>query len=159
MLITKEMNTALNEMLSIELTAVKQYLAIGAKFKEMGYNGFAGKFLTESSEEHGHAIKIIDFLIRVGAKVKFTADKNFKQDFSSVEEMIETALKMESEYFDFQNDLMSKAKTSNDNLTENFLVWFLENQVEEINELQDLLIKIKKLGEERLFLLDQSFGK
>ncbi|MBU2445011.1 MAG: hypothetical protein KJ666_05485 [Bacteroidetes bacterium] len=159
MLISKNINDSINEMISIELTAVKQYMAIGARFKEMGYDNIGNHFLMESSEEQNHALKIINYLIRVGAEIKFLGDKNFKQEFNNAEEMIETALKMETDYYKFQNDLMNKVKEAKDNLTENFLTWFLENQVEEINELQNLLTKMKKLGEERLFMLDQFYSK
>lgn len=159
MLISKNINDSINEMISIELTAVKQYMAIGTRFKEMGYDNIGNHFLMESSEEQSHALKIINYLIRVGAEIKFLGDKNFKQEFNNAEEMIETALKMETDYYKFQNDLMNKVKTEKDNLTENFLIWFLENQVEEMNELQDLLTKMKKLGDERLFILDQYFKK
>jgi ferritin len=159
MLISKEINNSLHEMISIELTAVKQYMAIGAKLKELGYEKIGDHFLMESSEEQSHALKLIDFLIRVGAEIKLLGDKNFKQEFKNAEDMIETALKMENDYYKFQNDLVNKVKEVKDNLTENFLTWYLENQVEEINELRDLLTKIKKLGDDKLFLLDQMFSK
>lgn len=159
MLISKNINDSINEMISIELTAVKQYMAIGARFKEMGYDNIGNHFLMESSEEQNHALKIINYLIRVGAEIKFLGDKKFKHEFKNAEEMIETALTMETDYYKFQNDLMNTVKEAKDNLTENFLTWFLENQVEEINELHDLLTKMKKLGEERLFMLDQFYGK
>ncbi|MBM4175953.1 MAG: hypothetical protein FJ213_07250 [Ignavibacteria bacterium] len=159
MLINKEINNSLNEMISIELTAVKQYMAIGAKFKEMGFENIGNHFLFESTEEQSHALKLINYLIRVGGEIKFLGDKSFKNDFKNAEEIIKTALKMETDYYKFQNDLMNKVKASKDNLTENFLNWFLENQVEEMNELQDLLTKLKKLGEDRLYLLEPMFAK
>lgn len=159
MLISENINDSLNEMISIELTAVKQYMAIGARFKEMGYDNIGNHFLMESSEEQNHALKIINYLIRVGAEIKFLGDKKFKIEFKNAEEMIKTALTMETDYYKFQNDLMNKIKEVKDNLTENFLNWFLENQVEEINELHVLLTKLKNLGEERLFILDQFYSK
>ncbi len=159
MLISKEINNSLNEMISIELTAVKQYMSIGTKFKEMGYQNIGNHFLLESREEHGHALKLIDYLIRVGAEIKFLDDKNFKIEFKNAEDMFKTALKMETDYYKFQNDLMNKVKAAKDNLTENFLNWFLENQVEEMNELQDLLNKLKKIGEDKLYILEHLFTK
>lgn len=159
MFIPKEINDAINEMISIELTASKQYLAIGAKFLELGLPNIGKKFLEEAGEEQGHAIKEIEYLIKVGGKVKFLPERKFKQDFKNAEEMIQTALKMEEDYLDYQTKLMNKVKSLKDNLTENFLKWFLDNQVEEINKYQDFLMRLKKLGEQSLYLLDASMGK
>lgn len=159
MFISQETNKSLNEMISIELTAVKQYMAIGTKFLELGYKNFAEHFFNESREEQGHTLKIIDYLVRVGGKVEFIGDKPFKTEFKNIEDMIQTALDMETNYYKFQNEFMNKLKSMNDNLTTNFLIWFLENQVEEVNELTELLNKIKLVGEDKLFMLEQFINK
>lgn len=95
-------------------------MAIGTKFIEMSYKHFAEHFLNESREEQGHALKIIDYLVRVSGKVEFIGDKPFKTEFKNVEDMIQTALNMETNYYKFQNEFMNKLKLMNDNLTTNF---------------------------------------
>lgn len=154
MLIPKEILDGINEMVSFELTAVKQYMILGTKVTDLGYPNLGKKFLSDVMSEQGHALKEIEYIIKMGGSFELLPEKPLKTDIKSVEEAVQTALDMEKNYFEFQKALVSKTKELKDTLSENFLIWFLDNQVNEINEYTELLNLVKKLGEDRLFMLE-----
>lgn len=156
MLIPKEILDGINEMVSFELTAVKQYLILGSRVSEMGYPNLGKMFLADVMSEQGHAMKEIDYINKVGGTFVLMPEKSIKIEIKTVEEAVQTALEMETRYFDFQNNLIRKTKDLKDSLSEHFLIWFLDNQVTEIGGLTDLLNNVKRLGEDRLFLLENS---
>lgn len=143
MMIKERVAAALNEQLLSEFTAEAQYLAIAIYFEEEVLPELAGFFYSQADEERMHALKIVDFMLETGARPLIPAIGEVKNAFSSVEEAVELALENEKKVTNEIDNLVNIALEERDNTSNNFLQWFVEEQVEEIDTMTNLLQTIR----------------
>lgn len=173
---------SLRRQIRTEIGAAMTYLAMGAHFSKDTINrpGFAEFFFKAASEERGHAIKLIDYLIMRGELSG--DDKDFEaltfsltpraESWADGYTAIEDALYLESEVTESIKKLIgdceaakytdgpNKGKKFNDYHLADYLTGdFLEEQYKGLKDLADktstlgkMLSKHKQLGE---FLFDK----
>jgi ferritin len=139
MLISKAMNTKLNDQISNELGASQAYLAMACMFEDMGLKALAAHFRRQTEEERSHALKIIDYVLDVGGKVKLAALAAPKNDYPTAKAAIDAAVKHEMKVTSDINDLMTLAEKEHDYASRSFLQWFVDEQVEEVSSMGHLL--------------------
>jgi ferritin len=139
MLISKAMNTKLNDQVSNELGASQAYLATACMFEEMGLKALAVYFRKQTEEERGHALKIIDYVLAVGGKVKLAQLVAPKSDYPTAKAAIDAALKHELKVTSDINDLVALAEKERDYASRSFLQWFVDEQVEEVSSMEHLM--------------------
>jgi ferritin len=154
MLITSEMNAALNEQIGHEFGASLQYVAIAAYFDHENLPVLARRFYTQSAEERDHAMRIVRYVLDVGGRVEVPAIPAPKGDFASAEEAVRLSLEWELTVTDQIKGLMDLADQQHDRLTRNFLEWFVNEQVEEVSSMEQLLGMIRRAGESGLLLVE-----
>jgi ferritin len=118
----------------------------------MGYHGFAKWFEQQAGEELLHATKIASYLVEVGAIVKLPVLDAPKADYKSVKEVVETALNHEKHITKCINECIDVAAKNSDRASENFLMWFVDEQVEEVVTAQKLLAMVDAAGESKIHL-------
>ena len=148
-----ELHSLLNAQINNEMSASYSYLAMSAWFEDTPYGGFAQWMLAQSQEETTHAMKFYHFLIDRGAKVELSAISAPHQDFSSPLEVFETSLKQEAEVTAAIHKLYEAAETHRDHESKNLLNWFLDEQVEEEKAVQDMIDRLKLVGDNPVGLL------
>ena len=139
MLISKAMNTKLNDQIANELGASQAYLAMACMFEDLGLKALAAHFRRQTEEERGHALKIIDYVINVSGVVKLGALTAPKSDYPTAKAAIDAALKHELKVTSDINDLMALAEKERDYAPRSFLQWFVDEQVEEVSSMEHLL--------------------
>ena len=160
-MINSKIEKKLNKQLNDELYSSYFYLAMSAYFENNSFEGFANWMRVQSEEERKHAMKIYDYIHQVGGKVKLTAIKTPKTEWSSPLEVFKDTYKHECDVTKAINDIVDVAVKEKDHATNNFMQWFISEQVEEEATAQRLLDKIKFIGIDKqgLFLLDRELGK
>jgi ferritin len=141
-MIKDSMAKALNNQIKEEMYSAYLYMAMSADASDKGLNGVATWFMTQYHEEMFHAMKIYEFLQDRGAKVKLQQIKEPPADFKNVKEMFDGALEHEEYITGCINDLVDQARKENDHATDNFLQWYVEEQVEEEKNVHDILDRI-----------------
>ncbi|GBC96023.1 Ferritin BfrB [bacterium HR16] len=154
MLISEELNKAFNEEIGRELFASHQYIAIASYFDGRALKKLAEMFFKQSEEEREHAMKFVDYLNDVNGKVEIPAVQAPKNDFQSAEEAVRLALEWELEVTKHINDLMTLAIEQKDYAAQEFLDWFVKEQVEEVSTMQDLLQIVQQVGEHYLIMVE-----
>uniref|UniRef100_A0A7C4NS33 Ferritin n=1 Tax=Thermodesulfobacterium geofontis TaxID=1295609 RepID=A0A7C4NS33_9BACT len=151
-----EMENALNEQLKWELYSAYLYLSMSAYFDNMGLDGFAHWMKAQAAEEIMHAMKFYKFIFERDGRVILQEIPAPPKDWENPEDAIAYAYKHEKEVTNKINNLMSLAKKLQDYAAENFLQWFIEEQVEEEDSFKNLLNKLKliKNAPQALFYLD-----
>jgi ferritin len=159
-MLTKTMNKELNTHFGRELYAWYLYLAMSAYFKEMGLNGFAGWMYKHAAEEMNHARKFHDYVHDHRCAVDFEALGKPKKDWESPLAAIKEAMKHEQYITNEIHKLVDLARAENDKATEVFLQYFVTEQIEEENIVDDLLQKLQRMGDFQpgLFFLDSSLA-
>lgn len=150
----------LNEQIKHEFASANYYLSMAAYFAGKNLEGFTNFFLAQAEEERFHAMKIFHFLNDLGAKVVITGYEDPKQDYTSVREVFELALKHEQFVTSRINTLMEIAESEKHNPTKSFLLWFIDEQVEEEDLMQSVIDKLDLVGEGgvALYMLDKELG-
>lgn len=102
-----------------------------------------------------------EYLIDQGARVTLSAIDAPRTQWKTPREIFEDVLAHEQKVTGFINELVDLALRENDHATNNFLQWFVAEQVEEEKNAGDILGKIRMTADVpgNLFILDQELGK
>ncbi len=160
-MINSKIEKILNEQILLEGCASYKYLALATWCDMKGFAG-AAKFLYEhSDEERVHMMKLINYLIDRGGKVEVPLINKPKSDFKTIKEVFEFAYKEEQKITESINKIVSLTIKLGDHTTNNFIQWYVEEQLEEENLYRLILDKIYLIGESgnALYLIDLEIDK
>lgn len=155
MLISEKMNQALNEQVGRELGASNQYINIAAYFDRESLPELAGFFFRQSDEEREHALRFVRYLLDAGGRVEVPAIEAPPSGFASAEAAVQQALDWELEVTRQINALMDLAIQEKDHTTQQFLRWFVDEQLEEVSTMEELLGVVRRAGEDGLLFVEQ----
>ncbi|AYJ47442.1 ferritin [Rhodococcus sp. P1Y] len=131
-----------------EFTASHQYFAVAVWFETNDLPQLARRFYVQATEERGHALMMVQYLIDRKAKVGISGIGDVVDEFSTVTEPVELALNQELRVTDEITALARTAREDGDYIGEQFMQWFLQEQVEEVASIRSLLNVVRRAGTE-----------
>ena len=155
MLISESLNKAMNKQIGSELGASNQYLALASYFENETLPELAAFFFRQSDEERMHALKFLHYVLEAGGKIEIPAIEAPSAKIDSAEMAAQMALDWEVEVTSQINNLMAMAIDEKDYIAQDFLRWFVTEQLEEVSTMDELLSVIRRAGEDRLFYVEQ----
>jgi len=160
-MLTEKMENALNNQLNAELYSGYLYLSMNAYFKSINLDGFANWMYFQAQEELTHAMKLYDFIISRGGRVKLAQVEAPPTLWDSPLAVFEATLEHERKVTGLINDLVDRALEAHDHATNIFLQWFVSEQVEEEENVGGVLEQLKLMGEAKggLFMIDRELAK
>ncbi|KAA3619364.1 MAG: ferritin [Calditrichaeota bacterium] len=160
-MLSDKMSKNLNEHIVYELYSGHLYLSMAAACASMNLDGFSNFFIVQEQEERYHAMRFFHYINDKGGDVKITGLDHPETEFKNIEEILEKSLHHEQEVTRRINLLMAQAKDENDFATQDFLQWFVREQVEEEATLDTLLNKVKLVNGEGqgILMLDDQVGQ
>jgi ferritin len=126
MLISPELNDAINAQIGREFGASLQYVSIATYFDSLSLRKLAGFFYKQAEEERDHAMKFVRYIVDAGGEVHIPPIDAPQSTFKSAEDYI--------------------ART--------FLDWFELEQLEEVSTMDNLLRVVRMAGERNLIMLE-----
>lgn len=144
--INVEVMDLLNEQIGKEAHSSASYLAMASWCDQNGLNGSAKLFYAQSVEEREHQLKIFHFINDNGGTAYSPEIKNIFHDFNSLEEMFESALEQEIGISKSIHAIVGKCRKVQDYATENFLQWFVKEQMEEEQKMRNVLELFDLMG-------------
>jgi ferritin len=148
-MISKKLEKAINEQIKLEEQSSRVYMAMASWCEVNGYAG-AAKFLYQhSDEERMHMLKFVHFLNDRGGYAQLMAVEQPPKEFKSLEEMFNEVLHHEQLVTQSINNLVDICLSEKDHTTNNFLQWFVQEQIEEESLAQEIVDKIKLVGESK----------
>lgn len=142
----------LNNQIKMEAHASASYLAMASWCEQNAFVKSAEFFYHQSNEEREHMLKIFKFVADCGGNSLSPTVDNINHDFSHLEEVFETALDQEIEVTKSIYNILAVAKKEQDFLTENFLQWFIKEQLEEEKTFRDILDLFEIMGRDGIAL-------
>ncbi len=160
-MISKKMEEAINQQINAEVYSSSLYYAISAYFESLSLKGFARWMRVQAIEELTHVHKFFAYVNDRGGRVTLAAVEAPRNEWSSPLEAFEEVYAHECKVTSLINDLMSLAQSEKDFASQNFLQWFVGEQVEEEASADEAVQQLKLVDktEGGLFLLDQEMGK
>jgi ferritin len=160
-MISETLLKAINEQIMHELFSSNLYLSMAAYFEEQSLPGFAKWMSAQSAEERTHALKFIEYLNDVGAKVKIHAIGEPQSEWKNALDVFEHVLTHEKKVTSLINGLYEIALKDKDYAAQSMLKWFIDEQVEEEKNACLIVEQLKMLTDQRAIILhlDHRFGK
>ena len=147
-MLSEKMTDALNNQLNKEIYSAYLYMSMSAYSSYSGLKGFANWFMVQYQEEMVHAMKIYDYIDNQGQQVKLVAINQPPTEFESPLDMFEKTLKHEQFVTKSINDLVDIAISEKDHATNIFLQWFVTEQIEEEGNDNDIISRLRIVGED-----------
>ena len=159
-MLSEKMEAALNKQLNNELYSAYLYLSMSAYSTYIGLKGFANWFMVQYQEEMVHAMKFSNYILDQGGQVKLMAIAQPMTEFKSPLDMFEKTLQHEKFITKCINDLVDLTIGEKDHATNIFLQWFVTEQIEEESNDNEIIAKLKLVGEEGpgLFMIDKELA-
>jgi bacterioferritin B len=145
---------ALNEQISNEFAASQQYVGAAVYYDAETLPRLAAFFYRQALEEREHAMIMVRYLLDTGEKVRIPDIKAQQTTYSDGSEPVKMALKQEKRVSDEIFSLFELARELKDYRAEQFLGWFVKEQVEEVALMGDLLNVVERSSENLLLAED-----
>ncbi len=159
-MLKKKMQEAMCDQINAELASSYLYLAMSAYFESLNLAGFANWMRVQAQEELAHTMKLFDFVNERGGRVSLGAVAEPPQQWDSPLAVFQHTLEHEQQVSERINRLVDLAIKHSDHASNNFLQWFVAEQVEEEASVDAVMQKLKLVGMDGngLFLIDQELS-
>jgi ferritin len=129
----------LNVQIGNELAAHNQYLACAVYYDAQTMPRMAAFFYGQALEERAHAAMMIQYLLDTDSDIVIPAVEAPVSSFADVVAPVSLALDQEQRVTEQVNGLLRIAREEGDFASEQFMQWFIKEQVEEVATMSDLL--------------------
>lgn len=155
---SSQLVSAFNEQIGVEFESQQQYIAVAAYYDSQTLPQLASFFYKQAVEERNHAMVFIQYLIDTDADVEIPGLEVPKSSFSDIADPVALALNAERDVTDRINKLASLAREDGDYASEQFLQWFVKEQVEEVASMTDLLTIVER-GKDNPILVEDYLAR
>jgi len=157
-MISQKISQLVNQQVGHEFSAFVQYVAISAYFESLALPKLSGYFARQAEEEKVHALKFIKFLNDTDQQIAIPAIPEPTCAFKAVEDAIRLSYDQEVRVTRQIEGIYNQAASESDRITQNFLQWFLEEQLEEVSSMDNLL-KVTRRAGENLFRIEDYIAR
>ena len=137
----------LRDQIRNEFTASQQYTAVAVYCDDEDLPQLAAHFYAQALEERNHAMGMVQYLLDNDVHVRVPGTDEVRNDFKSVEDVVELVLDQEKRVTDQITVLARAARDQGDYLGEQFMQWYLKEQVEEVASMTTLLRIVRRAGD------------
>jgi bacterioferritin B len=144
----------LNQQIGYEFAASQQYIANAIFYDSQTLPRLAAFFYAQSVEERNHAMMMVRYLLDADAQVSIPGVAAPETAFDDLVAPVALALEQEKRVSDQIAALVGVAREEADYLSEQFVQWFLKEQVEEVSTMSSLLAVVQRSGDSPMFVED-----
>ena len=134
----------LNEQIGHELAAHHQYLSCAVHYDALTMPQMAAFFYAQAFEERAHALMMVQYLLDTDVPVVIPGVEAPVASFDGVVAPVELALAQERRVAEQIDELLRIARDESDFASEQFMQWFIKEQVEEVATMSDLLAVVAR---------------
>jgi bacterioferritin B len=134
----------LNVQIGHEFAAHQQYVACAVYYDALTMPQMAGFFYAQALEERGHAMMMVQYLVDQDAEVTIPGVAAPQTRFADIVEPVALALEQEKRVTQQINQLTRISREEYDFASDQFMQWFIKEQVEEVATMSDLLTVVKR---------------
>ena len=159
-MISKKMAQEINAQINREFFSAFLYLAMANDALDKGFNGTYQWMSIQFKEEQEHALKFAKYLQDQGAKVELAAMEAPKTEWKDILDMFKDALLHEKKVTAWIYGLNALATKEKDYATQSMLKWFIDEQVEEEENAQNIIDNLKMIQGNGygLYMLDKELS-
>ncbi|WKG03315.1 ferritin [Mycolicibacterium sp. HK-90] len=140
---TNELDTKfhalIQDQIRSEFTASQQYIAIAVYFDGADLPQLAKHFYAQAVEERNHAMMLVQYLLDRDIDAEIPGVDAVCNRFDTPRDALALALSQERTVTEQISRLASVAREEGDYLGEQFMQWFLKEQIEEVSSMATLV--------------------
>ncbi len=159
-MVSEKINEIINEQINKEFYSGYLYLSMSAHLHELGLFGFSKWLKIQAKEEVEHGLKLLDYLLERNSYVTLKQIRTPDFEFKDVKSVFETLYSHEKCITNAVMNIAKLAEEECDRKTLTFIEWFIEEQVEEEQQVKDIIKRLELFGENTasLYLMDKELG-
>ncbi len=150
----KSFADAINEQISNEFAASQQYIGAAVYYDSETLPRLAAFFYRQAVEERNHAMIMVQFLLDIDEPVVIPDIKSQQTKYDDVVGPVKMALEQEKRVSEEIDALFKLARDSGNYQGEQFLTWFIKEQIEEVSSMTDLLNVVESSKDTPLLIED-----
>jgi len=156
-MLSSKISAALNKQIESEAFSSQYYLAMASWAETKGLNGVAAFLYMHADEERVHMLKLIKFANERGSHGVAPAVKQPPVTFKNVTQIFDLILQHEVEVTNEINKIVDVTLKEKDYTTNNFLQWYVTEQIEEEALARNIVDKLKLVGDDKggLYFFDR----
>lgn len=154
-MIQKKVVDLINTQIDKECYSSHLYLAMASWAESQGYEGISNWLYVQADEERLHMMKFIKYLNEKGSKAIVPAIKKPPIEFKSVNDAFAQVLAHEEFITASIHEILFACIAEKDYTTQNFLQWFVAEQIQEEKSARTIIDKLKMLGKDNLYIFDR----
>lgn len=152
-MLSEKLKKALSDQVVAEYYSAYLYLAMSASADGMGFKGAANWLFSQAQEEMAHGTHIYEYILERGETPKFSTIENPPASFANLNEIFEKTLEHEKKVTASINAIATLAMQELDHACYQFMMWYVDEQVEEEANATEILDKLKLIGDDKGTLL------
>jgi len=152
-MLSEKLIKALSEQVNAEYYSAYLYLAMSATANQMGLKGAANWLFVQAQEEMAHGTHIYEYILERGVSPLFMAIEVPPTSFADVNDIFEKVLEHEQKVTQCISALATLAMQESDHAGYQFMMWFVNEQIEEESSMTEILDKLRLIGDNKGLLL------
>ena len=146
-MLKEKVEKILVEQIGKEAYSSNLYLAMASWAECNGFPGIAQWMYAQAEEERIHMLKFVGYINERGGKAVIPAIEQPPFDFKSVNDLFQRTMTHEQHISDAINDIVATCLEERDFSTQQWLQWFVTEQIEEEASVSDILDRLKLIGD------------
>ncbi len=148
-MLSKKIEEAINLQINAEMWSAYLYLSMSMNAEAAGYKGVANWFYIQFQEEQAHARIFMNYLNSRGAAVVLAPIDAVKTSWETNCAAFKDTLEHEQKVTAMINNIAFLAHEERDFATLNMINWFIDEQVEEEESVNDIINTLEMLGDSK----------
>ncbi|HDZ41966.1 MAG TPA: ferritin [Bacteroidetes bacterium] len=154
-MLKKSVEDLLNRQIEREGYSSILYLSMASWAETRGYAGVAEWLYAQAEEEKMHMLKIIRYINKKSGKAIIPSFDRPPAEFEGLKIMFDQVLEHEQYITGSINEIVAETEKEKDYSTNNWLQWFVSEQVEEESSVQAIIDKLDLVGDHNLYMFDR----
>jgi ferritin len=146
-MLKKSVQDAINEQIKNEFDSAYLYLAMAAHFESVNLPGFAHWMKLQHQEETAHGMKFFNYIIEREGTVMLKKIDAPQLKFDTPLDVFKQVLKHEQKVTKSINELYELALKEKDYPSQIMLQWFIQEQLEEEKNANNIIIQLEMIGD------------
>jgi len=138
----------LTQQVAMEFHAHQQYIALAVWFDTHDLKQLGKHFYAQALEERNHGMMMVQFQLDRDLPTTIPSVPEVRNEFGHVRELIQLALEQEKQVTTAIEAMFAAAREAHDFIAEQFVLWFLKEQVEEVASMSTLLTIVDRAGDD-----------
>lgn len=159
-MLSNTLEAKLQEQVKMEAYSSQAYLAMACWAEVNGYEGAANFLYAHSDEERMHKLKLVKFINERGSQTIMPALDSPTGSYDSLKHVFQTVLNHEIKVTKSINEIIDLCISGKDHLTNNFMQWYVSEQMEEEMLARTLIDKLNIINDDStgLYIFDNELG-